>query len=316
MNSGIWLALAAYVIWGLFPLFFKALESVPSLQILAHRMVWSLLVVVLLLLVLRRWAWLAQVKRQPSILARFAASALLLSTNWGLYIWAVNAGHVVDASLGYYINPLVNVALGALLLHERLRRLQWVAVAFAAVGVSVMALEVGHLPWISLGLAFSFAGYGLLRKTAPLGSLEGLALETALLCPLALLYLGWLDHQGVNAFADAGWTVRALLIAAGPITTVPLLMFAAGARRISFSLLGLLQFVTPTLQFLLGVGLYHEAFGAAKAVGFGLVWAGLAVFVIDSLHSSRRAAGPASTASTAPAADTVAAPQNPARVQG
>lgn len=286
MNSGVVYALLAYVIWGLFPLYFKALESVPALQILAHRMAWSLLVVALLLAGLRRWSWLRALRDKPGIVARFAASAVLLSTNWGLYIWAVNSSHVVDASLGYYINPLVNVALAAVLLHERLRGPQWAAVAIATAGVVAMTVELGHLPWISLGLALSFGGYGLLRKTAPLGSLEGLALETALLFPLALVYLHWLGTQGENAFVTADATTRWLMIAAGPVTTVPLLLFAAGARRIPFSLLGVLQYITPSLQLALGVMLYHEPFGSAKLVGFGLVWLGLIVFLADGLRTS------------------------------
>lgn len=286
MNSGVAYALAAYVIWGLFPLYFKALEQVPSLQILAHRMVWSLLVVAVLLAVLKRWSWLKTLREQPAVLARFALSALLLSSNWGIYIWAVNSNHVVDASLGYYINPLVNVALGSVLLHERLRALQWVALAIAAVGVTVMALELGHIPWISLSLAVTFGGYALLRKTAPLGALEGLAVETAVLFPLALLYLYWLSTQGQNAFPTADVSTRWLLVAAGPITTVPLLLFAAGARRMSMTLLGVLQYITPSLQLALGVWLYHEPFGTAKVIGFGLVWAGIAVFLLDGLRTA------------------------------
>lgn len=285
MNSGVVYALLAYVIWGLFPIYFKALESIPALQILAHRMAWSLIVVALLLAVLRRWSWLRELRGNPWIVARFAASAILLSSNWGLYIWAVNSSHVVDASLGYYINPLVNVVLAAVLLHERLRAPQWVAVGIAAVGVVAMTFELGHLPWISLGLALTFGGYGLLRKTATLGSLEGLALETALLFPLALLYLYWLGTQGLNAFVAADAATRWLLVAAGPVTTIPLLLFAAGARRIPFSLLGVLQYVTPSLQLALGVLLYHEPFGAAKMVGFGLVWLGLLVFLADGLRA-------------------------------
>lgn len=285
MNSGVVYALLAYVIWGLFPIYFKALESIPALQILAHRMAWSLIVVALLLAVLRRWSWLRALRGNPWIVARFAASAILLSSNWGLYIWAVNSSHVVDASLGYYINPLVNVVLAAVLLHERLRAPQWVAVGIAAVGVVAMTFELGHLPWISLGLALTFGGYGLLRKTATLGSLEGLALETALLFPLALLYLYWLGTQGLNAFVAADAATRWLLVAAGPVTTIPLLLFAAGARRIPFSLLGVLQYVTPSLQLALGVLLYHEPFGAAKMVGFGLVWLGLLVFLADGLRA-------------------------------
>ncbi|MDD4885817.1 MAG: EamA family transporter RarD [Thiomonas sp.] len=286
MNSGVAYALGAYVIWGLFPLYFKALEQVPSLQILAHRMTWSLLFVALLLAVLKRWSWMKLLREQPALLARFALSAVLLSSNWGIYIWAVNSNHVVDASLGYYINPLVNVALGSVLLHERLRGLQWAALAIAAVGVTVMAIEVGHVPWISLSLALTFGSYALLRKTAPLGALEGLAVETAVLFPLAVAYLFWLSAQGMNAFATADLSTRWLLVAAGPITTVPLLLFAAGARRMSMTLLGVLQYITPSLQLALGVWLYHEPFAAAKVVGFGLVWAGLAVFLLDGLRAN------------------------------
>lgn len=286
MNSGVAYALGAYVIWGLFPLYFKALEHVPSLQILAHRMTWSLLFVALLLAVLKRWSWMRLLREQPALLARFALSAVLLSSNWGIYIWAVNSNHVVDASLGYYINPLVNVALGSVLLHERLRGLQWAALAIAAVGVTVMAIEVGHVPWISLSLALTFGSYALLRKTAPLGALEGLAVETAVLFPLALAYLFWLSMQGMNAFATADSSTRWLLVAAGPITTVPLLLFAAGARRMSMTLLGVLQYITPSLQLALGVWLYHEPFAAAKVAGFGLVWVGLAIFLLDGLRAN------------------------------
>ncbi len=286
MNSGVVYALAAYVIWGLFPLYFKALEQVPSLQILAHRMAWSLLFVALLLAVLKRWSWMRLLREQTALLARFTLSAVLLSSNWGIYIWAVNSNHVVDASLGYYINPLVNVALGSVLLHERLRGLQWAALAIAAAGVTVMAIEVGHVPWISLSLALTFGGYALLRKTAPLGALEGLAVETAVLFPLAAAYLFWLSAQGMNAFASADLSTRWLLVAAGPITTIPLLLFAAGARRMPMTLLGVLQYITPTLQLALGVWLYQEPFATAKMIGFGLVWAGLAVFLLDGLRAA------------------------------
>jgi chloramphenicol-sensitive protein RarD len=287
MNPGVAYALGAYTLWGLFPLYFKLLQQVPALQILAHRMVWSLLLVFLILLVLKRWAWMRLLREQPAVLARFAGSALLLACNWGTYIWAVNHNHVVEASLGYYINPLLNVALGTVILHERLRRMQWVAVGIAALGVGWMTTEVGHVPWIALTLAFSFAGYSLLRKTAPLGSLEGLAVETAVLFPLALIYLAWESMQGANVFASSGWSLRWLLIAAGPVTTIPLLLFAAGARRIPFSLLGILQYLTPSILLGLGVWLYHEPFGANKAIGFGLVWAGIAVYVMEGLLALR-----------------------------
>jgi len=287
MNPGVLYALGAYTLWGLFPLYFKLLHAVPAMQILAHRMVWSLLLVLGILIVLRRWSWMKLLREQPAVLARFAGSALLLATNWFTYIWSVNHGHVVEASLGYYINPLMNVALGTVLLHERLRPAQWAAVAVAALGVIWMTTEVGHVPWIALVLAFSFAGYSLLRKTAPLGSLEGLAVETAVLFPLALAYLGWESAQGSNVFTASGWDMRLLLVAAGPVTTIPLLLFAAGARRIPFSLLGILQYLTPTVLLLLGVWLYHEPFGANRAIGFGLVWAGIGLYLLEGLLKLR-----------------------------
>ncbi|OIQ84770.1 EamA-like transporter family protein [mine drainage metagenome] len=292
MNPGVVYALGAYTLWGLFPLYFKLLHAVPAMQILAHRMVWSLLLVLGILIVLRRWSWMKLLREQPAVLARFAGSALLLATNWFTYIWSVNHGHVVEASLGYYINPLMNVALGTVLLHERLRPAQWAAVGVAALGVVWMTTEVGHVPWIALVLAFSFAGYSLLRKTAPLGSLEGLAVETAVLFPLALAYLGWESAQGHNVFTASGWDMRWLLVAAGPVTTIPLLLFAAGARRIPFSLLGILQYLTPTVLLILGVWLYHEPFGANRAIGFGLVWAGIGLYLAEGLFKlgTRRAA--------------------------
>ncbi|NNM66312.1 MAG: EamA family transporter RarD [Burkholderiales bacterium] len=287
MNPGVAYALGAYTLWGLFPLYFKLLHQVPDLQILAHRMVWSLLLVFLILLVLKRWAWMQLLREQPAVLARFTGSALLLACNWGTYIWAVNHDHVVEASLGYYINPLLNVALGTFILHERLRPAQWLAVGIAALGVGWMTTEVGHVSWIALALAFSFAGYSLLRKTAPLGSLEGLAVETAVLFPLALAYLAWESAQGANVFASGDWSLRWLLVAAGPVTTIPLLLFAAGARRMPFSLLGILQYLTPTILLALGVWLYHEPFGTTRAIGFGLVWAGITVYVVEGLLSLR-----------------------------
>ncbi len=283
MNRGVAYALGAYLLWGLFPLYFRALRQVPPLQILAHRMVWSLLVMLLVLTLLRRWTWLRVLRDRPAIAARFAGSALLLAYNWGLYIWAVNNGHVVDASLGYYINPLMSVVVGATVLSERLRAAQWAAIGVAAAGVLWMTIEVGRPPWIALTLALSFAIYGLLRKTAPLGSLEGLALETAALFPLASTYLVWEGVHGSDAFVHGGWGLRALLVAAGPVTAIPLLLFAAAARRIPLSLLGILQYSMPTVVLALGVWLFHEPFGAGRTVGFGLVWAGVAIYLTDAL---------------------------------
>jgi len=292
MNRGIAYAAAAYLLWGVFPIYFKALQQVAPLEILGHRIVWSLAVCAALLLALRRLQWLADLRRQPRVLAWFAASSILVAGNWFVYIWAVNAGRVVDASLGYFINPLVNVLIGAAFLHERLRPAQWAAVGVAAVGVAWLTWQAGALPWIGLVLALTFAVYGLLRKTAALGAVEGLALETLLLAPLAAAYLLWLAHGGHSGFADGDAATRLLLLAAGPVTAVPLLLFAAGARRIPFSTLGLLQYLGPSLQLLIGVWLYREPF-AYRAPGYVLIWIALAVFSIEGLLQGwrSRAAG-------------------------
>lgn len=282
MNRGIAYASAACLLWGVFPIYFKALQQVAPLEILGHRIVWSLAVCAALLLALRRLQWLAELRRQPRVLAWFVASSVLVAVNWFVYIWAVNAGRVVDASLGYFINPLVNVLIGAALLHERLRRAQWIAVGVAAAGVSWLTWQAGAVPWIGLVLALSFGLYGLLRKTAALGAIEGLTLETVLLTPIAAAYLLWLVQSGQSGFVQADPVTRLLLLAAGPVTAVPLLLFAAGARRIPFSTLGLLQYLGPSLQLLLGVWLYHEPF-AERAPGYVLIWIALAVFSIEGL---------------------------------
>lgn len=276
-------AALSFSIWGMFPLYFKALQAITPLEILVHRMLWSLVFVAVLLALRRQWAWLGNVLRQPRVLAGFSLSSLLLAGNWLLYIWSVNNGRVVDASLGYFINPLVSILLGFLLLHERLRPVQWIAVALAAAGVAWLTWQAGHLPWIGLSLAISFGGYGLLRKTALLGPLEGLSLETLLLFPFALGYLIYLTLTGHNTFLAAPEASQWLLVAAGPITAIPLLLFAAGARRIPLSLLGLLQYLSPTLQLLLGVWLYHEPFGLVRTTGFGVIWAGLALYSAEGL---------------------------------
>ncbi|WP_042299656.1 EamA family transporter RarD [Paraburkholderia kururiensis] len=283
MNPGILYALLAFTLWGLFPVYFKTLHQIGALEMLAHRMAWSLLFLVAVLTVRQQWRWLGPVLRDRPLVARFAASAVLLSANWGIYIWAVNADHIVDASLGYFINPLINVLFGLVFLGERLRRGQWAAVAIAGAGVVWLTWQNGHPPWISLALGFTFAGYGLLRKTAKLGALEGLTLETILLFPVALLYLLWLASRGANGFAAAPFGVQLLLAAAGPITAIPLLLFAAGARRIPFSMLGLIQYVTPTLQLLLGVLLYGEPFGRVQLIGYGAIWFALAVYSLEGL---------------------------------
>lgn len=283
MQIGMLYAASAYILWGLFPLYFKALQGVPPMEILLHRIVWALVFLLIVLTSRQQWSWIAKVARQPKVLAGFAASALLLSVNWFIYIWSVNNGHVIDSSLGYFMNPLVNVLLGFLILHERMRPIQWAAIGLAALGVAWLTWQAGHPPWIGLALAFSFGAYGLLRKTAALGALEGLSLETFLLFPVAFGYLVILAWNGQNAFLNASVSSKWLLAAAGPITAVPLLMFAAGARRIKMSTLGLLQYIAPSLQLLLGVCLYDEPFGGERLAGFAVIWSALAIYSLEGL---------------------------------
>ena len=284
MHTGILYAVLAFLCWGLFPIYFHALHAVPPTQILAHRVLWSLLFLAIVLTVRRQWKWLPAILRQPRVIASFVASALLLSINWLVYIWAVNNDHVIEASLGYFINPLVNIMFGYVLLKERLRIGQWLAIALAACGVVWLTWQSGSVPWIALILAATFGGYGLMRKTAALGALEGLSFETMVLFPIAAGYVGWLGMQGQNVFMSTeSDALRWLLIAAGPITAIPLLLFASGARRIPLSVLGLLQYVSPTMQFLLGVWLFHEAFSGERLVGFVLIWGALALYAAEGL---------------------------------
>lgn len=290
MQIGMLYAAGAYILWGLFPIYFRALQDFSPLEILLQRVVWALIFVLIVLALRRQWSWIGRVRRQPKVLAGFAASATLLSVNWYIYIWAVNNGHVVDSSLGYFITPLVNVLLGLLLLQERMRPMQWTAVMLAAAGVAWLTWQAGHLPWIGLGLALSFGSYGLLRKTAALGPLEGLSLETLLLFPLAFGSLAVMARHGQNTFLHASAASKWLVAASGPITAVPLLLFAAGARRIPMSSLGFLQYIAPSLQLLLGVWLYGEPFGGARLVGFAVIWSALAVYTLEGFwqHWSTR----------------------------
>ncbi len=283
MQIGILYAATAFILWGLFPIYFKALQDVSPLEILWHRIAWACVFLLIVLAARRQWAWIAKVLRQPKVLAGFTASAVLLSVNWYIYIWAVNNNHVVDASLGYFMNPLVSVLLGFLLLHERLRPAQWAAVALAGAGVAWLTWQAGHPPWIGLALAFSFGIYGLLRKTAALGALEGLSLETFLLFPVAFGYLVLLALNHHSAFLQASEDSKWLLVAAGPITAIPLILFAAGARRIPLSTLGLMQYLAPSLQLLLGVWLYNEPFGGKLLIGYAVIWLALALYSLEGV---------------------------------
>lgn len=290
MRTGIVYAALAFLCWGLFPLYFHALSAIEPLQILVHRVVWSLVFLAIIMTVRRQWAWLPPLLGKPRIVASFTVSALLLSGNWLLYIWAVNNGHVLESSLGYFINPLINVMLGYLVLKERMRAGQWAAIALAACGVAWLAWDAGRMPWIALMLALSFGAYGLMRKTAALGALEGLSFETMLLFPFALAYVAWVSLQGTNGFVNTDSDLtRSLLVAAGPITAIPLLLFAAGARRIPLSVLGLLQYIGPTIQFMLGIFLFKEAFTSHRLLGFVTIWSALAVYAAEGLWQNQRA---------------------------
>ena len=287
--TGLVYAALAYILWGLFPIYFHALARVDALEIVLHRSLWSFVFVWALLVGLRRLQWVAGVVRQPRLVAQFVLSAFLLSANWLLYVWAVNHGHVVEASLGYFVTPLVNVMLGTWVLKERPRALQWLAVAVAACGVLWLTLTLGRPPWIALGLAASFGSYGLLRKTAPLGALEGLALETAVLAPVALVALALLSPGGLpGLFAGIDGMTVVWLLCAGPITAIPLLLFAGGARRITLATLGTLQYVSPTIQFLLGVAWFGEPLDPGRLAGFVLIWAALAIYSADGFLWMRR----------------------------
>ncbi len=288
MNKGVLYAGAAYLLWGLFPVYWKALQNVPATEILGHRMVWSLGFVLLILTWKRHWRWVKTAVSTPRVLITFIVTGLLLGVNWLTYIWGVNAGFVVETSLGYFINPLINVVLGVLFLRERLRVGQWTAVFIAFIGVVYLTITYGQLPWIALTLAFTFGLYGLLRKTAALNSLEGLSLETAVLFPFALSYLLYLGFSGQAVFAHGAGTTTLLLVLTGVITAVPLLLFAAGARRINLSTLGILQYLAPTIQFLLGIFLYNEPFTMQRFVGFSLIWLALLVYSMEGVRNGRK----------------------------
>jgi chloramphenicol-sensitive protein RarD len=289
VKKGVWLGIGAYAAWGLFPIYWKWLHQVPAVQLLAHRIVWSFVLLAVVLAVVRQWrAFRAEALHRRTILTYFVA-AVLLSINWLTYVWAVNAGYIVETSLGYFINPLLSVLLGVIILHERLRRAQWVAVGLAAAGVIYLTLAYGSLPWIALTLAFSFGLYGLVNKIAPLGALHGLTLETGLLFAPMLLYLIFAEVRGEGAFLHMDGASTLLLIGAGVVTVVPLLMFAAAVRLIPLSLVGILQYIAPTLQFLIGVLIFGEAFTPTQFVGFALVWLALIVFTSESIWTRRQA---------------------------
>ncbi len=281
-SRGFVYALLAYATWGVFPVYFKALPNVPSDQVLAHRILWSVALLAVVVPVLGRWSTVV-----ASCRPIMALSAVLIAANWGTYIWAVQSGRVLEASLGYFVNPLVSVLLGVIFLRERLRRRQVYAIALAAIGVVGLVIRLGALPWLPLTLALTFGLYGLVRKRAGVDAVGGLLVEASALAAPALAWLLFCNARGTGAFGrDA--TTTALLVAAGPVTAVPLIWFAMGVRRLPLSTVGILQYVTPTLQFLLAVALYREPFGSAQALAFGFIWTALALYTWDSFHAARQ----------------------------
>ncbi len=281
-------ATAAFLMWGAFPLYWKQMQGVPAFELISHRITWSLLFLLGVLAWQRNFGALRPAFVEARLFGLNLLSSVLLASNWTVYVWAVNAGHVIETSLGYFLVPLVNVVLGSVLLRERLRPLQWLAIGLAAVGVVVLLLRVGHVPWIALALAGTWSGYGLLKKMSALGSIAGLTVETILLFPVAVALLLWWHHTGVGALGRVDGRTHCFVLAAGVVTAVPLLLFAYGAQRIKLTTLGLLQYVAPMVQFLIGLLVYHEAFDAARLQAFSLIWFGLVLYSGDGLWAQRR----------------------------
>jgi chloramphenicol-sensitive protein RarD len=288
MNRGIIYAITAYSLWGVFPLYWKAIKNVPATQILGHRIIWSFIFLVLVVILSREWPKVRSILRNGRTLTILFMTASLLSVNWLLYIWGVKAGFVVETSFGYFINPLVNVLLGVIFLRERLRPLQWLPLGLAALGVLYMTLSSGSLPWIALVLALTFGLYGLLKKVLLLSPISGLTVETALMVPPSILFILFTFVRGESAMASAGWLSLLLLAGSGFVTSVPLLLFNAAARTTNLSTMGLLQYIAPSLQLMTGVLILGEAFTLTHLVGFGLIWTALLLYTVEGLAVRRK----------------------------
>lgn len=288
VRKGVFLALAAYIMWGIAPIYFKTVSSVSALEVLSHRVIWSFFLLAAMLHFGRQWRGVLTVIRNPIKVAYLLVTAVLIGANWLTFIWAINANHMLDASLGYYINPLINIVLGMLFLGERLRKLQWFAVLLAAIGVAIQLVVFGSLPVVAFILAITFAVYGLLRKKVGVDAQSGLFIETLLLVPVALIYLAWFADSPTSSMLANDWHINALLIAAGIITTLPLLCFTGAATRLKLSTLGFFQYIGPSLMFLLAVLIYGETFSADKAVTFAFIWSALVIFSWDGLSQRRR----------------------------
>ncbi|WP_030620059.1 EamA family transporter RarD [Streptomyces sclerotialus] len=317
-RTGLAFGFAAYGLWGFLPLYWHLLSAASPTEILASRMAWSLPVAFLMLAALRRWSWIRPLLRQPRRLGLVVVAAAVISVNWYLYIWAVNAGHVLEASLGYFINPLVSIAFGVIFLRERLRPLQWTAVGVGTLAVLVMAVAYGRVPWVALALAFSFATYSLVKKGIKLGGVEGFGMETVVQFLPALACLVLLGVRGESGFLDGGTGQALLLAGSGLATALPLIAFGAAAVRLPLSVLGMLQYLAPTFQFVLGLTVFHEAMPPERWAGFVLVWLALAVLTWDALRTARssRAALAAARASAAEAVAEGAGPETVAEAAG
>jgi chloramphenicol-sensitive protein RarD len=280
-------ATMSFLFWGIIPIYWKQLQAVPAFELIAHRIVWSLLFLLVVVAWQRAFAQLRPALTQLRTFSSALLSSALLAVNWTIYVWAVNTGHVIESSLGYFLTPLCNVGLGFVFLHERLRRLQWAAVALAAAGVALLLFYTGRIPWIALSLAGSWSLYGLLKKRSDLGSIAGLTFETLALFPVAAAFLSWQTHTGEGAIGHVDPWLHTLIIGTGIITTIPLLLFAYGARRLRLATLGVLQYIAPTVQFLIGLLLYHEPFDSARLQAFVLIWCGLVLYTADSFWSQR-----------------------------
>jgi chloramphenicol-sensitive protein RarD len=287
-RAGALAAATCYFLWGLVPLYWKQLGTIDALELIAHRHVWSLLLLIGLTAIQGGFAAVAGALQSPRSLGLHLLSATLLTLNWLVYVWGVNTGHVIETSLGYFLVPLVNVAAGRFILHEQLRRLQWVAIALAATGVTLMIVQLGRPPWIALTLAATWGAYSLMRKQSSLGAITGLTMETLLLAPLALGFLLWQHHTGEGALGRVDLSTHVLVLSSGVITAIPLLLFAYGARRIRLSTLGLLQYLAPSVQLALGIWIYHEPFSRARMLSFSFIWAALALYTADNLFAQRR----------------------------
>jgi len=284
---GVICAIAAYFIWGLVPIYFKAVADVSAFEIIAHRVLWSLGLLAVILGVTRNRSGFDRLRADPALWRRVALAAMFVTVNWLVFVWAVNAGRVLETSLGYYINPLVSVFFASVLLGERLRPLQWAALGLAALGVLNQVVQLGQLPWVSLVLAVTFGFYGLLRKRIPLDAASGLFFETLIVAPVAALYLGFLWVEGKMAFAGGTVTRDVLIATSGVITAIPLMLFAAGSRRLRLTTMGFLQYIAPTLTFLQAVFIFGEPFSPAQLVTFGLIWSGLALYSWDMIRRTR-----------------------------